>query len=84
MYVSGFESSPYGIQWIRFEPDSPFPDLVKTVPHVAFAVDDLAAALQGKDVLIAPNSPSDGVTVAMIVAGGAPVELLEFRTDPNS
>lgn len=23
MYVSGFSESPYGIEWMRFEPDSP-------------------------------------------------------------
>lgn len=79
MHVSGFESSPYGIQWMRFDADSPFPEIVKSVPHVAFAVDDLAQALAGREILIAPNCPSEGVTVAMILAGGAPVELLEFR-----
>lgn len=79
VYVSGFESSPYGVQWMRFDADAPFPEVVKTVPHVAFAVDDLAAALEGREILIEPNSPSEGVTVAIILADGAPVELLEFR-----
>jgi len=76
VYTSGYESSPYGIEWMRFEADSPLPELVKTVPHVAFEVDDLAAALEGHELLIAPNSPSAGVTVAFIVHNGAPVELL--------
>ena len=79
VYVSGYESSPYGIQWMRFDADAPYPEVVKTVPHVAFEVDDLAAAIAGKEILIAPNSPSEGVTVAMILSDGAPVELLEFR-----
>ncbi|MEI9972816.1 MAG: hypothetical protein WDO73_12590 [Ignavibacteriota bacterium] len=42
-------------------------------------MDDLAAALAGKEILVPPNCPSDGVTVAMILSDGAPVELLEFR-----
>lgn len=79
VYVSGFETSPYGIQWMRFEADAPYPEVVKTLPHVAFEVQDLATALSGKDVLIQPNHPSEGVTVAMILCDGAPVELLEFR-----
>jgi hypothetical protein len=82
MYVSGFESSPCGIQWMRFAPDSPVHPLIQSVPHVAFQVDDLDAALQGQEILTAPNSPSEGVRVAMILDHGAPVELLEFRTDP--
>jgi hypothetical protein len=78
LHVSGYESSPFGIEWMRFDPDSPLPDLVKTVPHVAFEVDDLEAALAGYELLIAPNSPSPGLRVAFIVHDGAPVEFLEF------
>jgi hypothetical protein len=63
---------------MRFEADCTLPELVKTVPHVAFEVDNLAAALEGHDVLIRPNSPSAGVTVAFVVCDGAPVEFLEF------
>jgi hypothetical protein len=79
MYVSGFEPSPYGIQWMRFDADSPLPEIVKSVPHVAFEVDDLEAALEGREILIPPNCPSEGVRVAMIVDNGAPVELMEFQ-----
>ena len=78
LHVAGFETSPYGIEWMRFDPDCPVPDLVRRVPHVAFEVDDLDAELAGKDLLIAPNSPSPGVRVAFIVDDGAPVELLEL------
>jgi hypothetical protein len=79
MHVSGFASSPFGIEWMRFEPDCPLPELIKTVPHVAFEVDDLNAALEGHEVIYPPGSPSDGVRSAMIVHNGAPVELIWFR-----
>jgi hypothetical protein len=36
MYVSGFPDSPYGIEWMRFEADSPIPEVVRTIAHVAF------------------------------------------------
>ncbi len=83
MYVSGFETSPYGVEWMRFEPGSPVPELIRTVPHLAFVVADLDAALAGKEVLTPPNSPSDGLRVAMIVHDGAPVELMEFSESPE-
>jgi hypothetical protein len=83
VHVSGFESSPYGIQWMRFDKDAPYPDAVKSLPHVAFEVDDLARALEGKEILVEPNCPSPGVTVAMIIDDGAPIELLEFRSIPD-
>ncbi len=78
MHVVGFDTNPFGVEWIRFEPDSPIPELVQKVPHVAFVVDDLETALEGRDILIEPNSPSPGVTVAFIVDNGAPVEFLQF------
>ena len=79
--VVSYDSNPYGIEWMRFDPDCPIPDLVKTVPHVAFEVDDLAAEIAGKDILIPPDSPSPGVTVAFIVHDGAPVEFLQVNED---
>jgi hypothetical protein len=65
---------------MRFDKDAPYPEAVTSLPHVAFEVDDLASALEGKEILIEPNCPSPGVTVAMIIDDGAPVELPEFRS----
>jgi hypothetical protein len=79
LYTSGYDTSPYGIEWMRFEADSSVPELVRNVPHVAFEVDDLDAELRGKEVLIEPNSPSEGIRVAFIVDSGAPVEFLQFQ-----
>jgi hypothetical protein len=78
MTVSDHQSNPFGIQWQRYRDDAPYPDLVKTVPHVAFEVDDLPSALEGHRVLIEPNNPSPGVTVAFIDVDGAPVELMQI------
>jgi hypothetical protein len=78
MYVSGFPDSPYGIEWMRFEAASPVSELVRTVPHVAFEVDNIDDALEGKLVLSAPSSPSVGVRAAMIIDNGCPIELIEF------
>jgi len=78
MHVVGYDTNPFGIEWLRFEPDCTLPRLVQRVPHIAFVVDDLAAALDGHEILIEPNSPSEGVTVAFIVDNGAPVEFLQF------
>ena len=78
MTVSDHQNNPYGIQWQRYWKDAPYPELVKTVPHVAFVVDNLDKALEGKVVIIEPNSPSEGLRVAFIEVNGAPVELMEY------
>ncbi|HWQ46104.1 MAG TPA: hypothetical protein VN376_04510 [Longilinea sp.] len=79
MYVSGFETSAFGIEWLRFDETTNQPALVQQVPHIAFEVPDLEAAIAGKELLIAPNSPSEGVRVAFIVENGAPVEFLQIE-----
>jgi hypothetical protein len=78
MFVSGFESSAFGIEWMRFEPGSPVSELVRTIPHLAFEVDDLEAAVAGRHLLGDISSPSDGVRVAMFVDDGVPIEVLQF------
>ena len=81
LYCTDHESNPFGIQWMRYEPDCPLPEIVKRLPHIAFEVDDLARALEGREILIEPNSPSEGVLVAFILCNGAPVEFLEFTKE---
>jgi hypothetical protein len=83
MHVSDHLATPYAVQWMRFDDDCPLPDLVKTVSHVAFEVDDLEAAIRGKNVIISPNEPSEGVRVAFIEAAGAPIEFLQITKQPN-
>jgi len=81
LHVSGLEGSPFGVEWMRFDEDSPLPEIVKTLPHVAFEVDDLEAALEGHRVIIEPNSPSEGVRVAFVLHDGAPIEFLCFSQE---
>lgn len=78
MYVSGFETSEFGIQWMRFTDDSPISPLVQKVTHLCFEVDNLEEALVGREILSGINSPSEGCRVAMIIENGAPIELIEF------
>jgi len=85
LYVSGFNSSPYGIEWMRYEKDSPIDMLIQTVPHIAFEVEDLDYEVEnrGFKIITEPNPPSEGVRVAMIEHNGAPIELIEFDKNKN-
>src|SRR5215469_15593778 len=67
LFVVSHQKSEFGVEWMRFEADAAVPDLVRRVAHVAFEVTDLSSELAGREILIPPNSPSDGVRVAFIV-----------------
>lgn len=79
-YVCGFDTSPFGVEWMRFLPGSEVHPLVKTVPHLAFVVHNLEDEIKrrGLRVLGQVSQPSDGIRVAMIEHDGAPIELMEF------
>jgi hypothetical protein len=79
IHCTDHASNPFGLQWMRYDPDCSLPEAVKTLPHAAFEVDDLEEAMKGHQVIIEPNNPSDGVRVAFVLCDGAPVEFLEIR-----
>jgi hypothetical protein len=85
LYVSGFSTCPFGIEWMRFETDSPVDKLIQIFPHIAFEVQDLDYELSKHNfkVITDPNHPADGIRVAMIEHNGAPIELIEFQKIKN-
>jgi hypothetical protein len=50
------------------------------LPHVAYRVDDLAAAIQGEEVILGPFEPGDFGSVVFIHKDGAVVEYLQYTT----
>ena len=78
-YVSGFDTSEFGIEWMRFEKDSPISEIIQKIPHLAFEVDDLDFAVKGRQMIGEISFPSEGVRTAMIIENGAPVEFIEFK-----
>jgi hypothetical protein len=79
-HVAGFSTSPFGIEWMRFDDDCELPEIIKTFPHIAFEVDELDKELREYDfeIICQPGVPSEGVRAAMILHNGAPIELIEF------
>lgn len=79
LYHGGYEESEFGIEWMRYEEDCQLPEIVKTIPHVAFEVDDIYKAIKDRKVIIEPNSPSEGNLVAFIEENGAPIEFIQTK-----
>jgi len=81
VYVTDPESHPYRVEFLRFEPDSPMPEIVMNTPHAAFVVPSIAEAMKGCDVVIEPFDATDTIRVAFIRDGDALVELMEIAED---
>lgn len=84
IYHCGYENSEFGIEWMRYEDECQLPEIVKTIPHVAFEVNDIYEAIKGRKVIIEPNSPSPGIVVAFIEENGAPIELIQQSKGDNT
>jgi hypothetical protein len=76
LFITNADASPNKIEWLRFEPGSPLPEMLQTSTHIAYRVDDLPAEMKGRKILMEPFSPLPGVKVAFVVEEGLPIELM--------
>lgn len=76
-YLPG-KYNAFGVELLRFEEGNPNPDVIKFIPHVAYEVDDIDAAMQGEKVCYGPNRETPGIAVSMIDVAGTTVEFLEL------
>jgi catechol 2,3-dioxygenase-like lactoylglutathione lyase family enzyme len=83
VWVTDPRKHPYRVEYLRFEADSPVTGPVRELPHVAYRVDDVEAALRGEQVLIEPFRPSPNCVVAFVVKDGAVIEFMQFEHDSD-
>ncbi len=80
-WVTNPNRHPNRIEYLRYAHDSPIDPEFMDAPHVAYAVDELAPHLEGKDVYLAPFDVGDPpfATVAFTRENGLFVEDMEFK-----
>ena len=69
---------PYKIEYLRYEPDSPVTGPLRELPHLAFETDDLEAELAGKEIILEPFRPMEGLTVVFVLEDGAVFEFMHW------
>lgn len=79
VWVTDFTKHPHRVEWLRFEPDSPVTGPVRRMPHVAYRVDDLAAAGEGLKVLIEPFDAGPRYAAFYQTADGAVIEFVQYK-----
>jgi len=79
VWVTRPEKHPMRVEFLRFEPDTPLSGPLRDMPHVAFRVDDIHAALEGEEIILEPFAPMEGLQVAFFMKDGAVFEYMQFR-----
>ena len=79
VYVTDAQTHPYHVEFLKFDPDSPMPELIKTTPHIAFMVDSVDQAIEGKDIVCQPFDANPTLRVAFFRDGDALIEVMESK-----
>ena len=78
VWITDAGASPYKVEFLYFEPDSPMAAAVQDETHVAYQVDDIEAAVKGKRILWPVSEPMPGLKIAFVYDEGIPVELMQM------
>ena len=81
VWVTDPRKHRYHVEFLRFEPDSPVKGPVRDLPHIAFRVGDIEAAMRGQKIILGPFKASEGLTVVFVEQDGAVVEFMQFATE---
>lgn len=79
VHLTDYSLSPNKIEYLRFEAGSCMPELIQTVPHIAYEVACLESELAGAKVLVEPMKIGDQLTIAFIEEEGIPIELMYIQ-----
>ena len=66
VWVTSPRDHPEHIEFLRYEPDSTVPAIIKANPHIAFRVKALAPHIEGQDIIIPPFAVGDFLEVVFI------------------
>lgn len=70
-------ATPYNVEFVYFEPDSPMAAAIQDATHVAYVVDDLEAAVKDKSVLWPVTQVAPGLKIAFVYDGGMAIEFMQ-------
>ncbi len=76
VWASNVDDYDFKIEYLVFEEGNPFPELIQTTPHVAYAVADMQPYFaQAEKVLFGPRDLAPGLEFAYILMDNAIIEL---------
>lgn len=79
IYVTTPDKSPFAIEYVRFLPDSIFPEEMHYDVHVAAEVDSIDEYVKLADSVIVPKMDNGDCYLCFIKKDGAIIELIEMK-----
>lgn len=79
VWVTDPADHPYRVEFLRYEADSPVTGPLREKAHVAYRVDNLTTALEGKEMLLEPFTPMPGLSVSFFEEDGVVIEYMQFE-----
>lgn len=84
VWVTDPKLHPFRVEWLRYEEDSPVPDLLRSACHIAWHVDDILVESAGLKIILPPFDSVAGHRVGFFqTEDGAIVELMEYAGEEN-
>jgi glyoxylase I family protein len=79
VYLTDPEKHTYRVECLRFEKGAPLPKELQTMPHVAYHVAKVDAAVKGEKVILPPMDVSPALRVAFILKDGLLIEVMQAK-----
>ncbi|MGC8880493.1 MAG: VOC family protein [Anaerolineae bacterium] len=79
VWVTNPANSPQMVEYLRYEPDSPVTGPLRTLPHIAFRVDNLEKEIEGAEVVLGPFHPTPDLRVVFVHKDGVVWEFMESK-----
>lgn len=87
VWVTDAHQHPFGVEWLRYEPDSPVTGPLREMPHIGFRVDtqeEIEERGRGMRVLLEPFDAGFAVAGFYQAPDGATVEFVWYRKEPGT
>lgn len=81
VWVTNPRDHPEHIEFLRYEPDSTVPEIIKANPHIAFRVEALEPHLKDVEIIIAPFIVGDFLEVVFVRKHNTIFEYMHYLKD---
>ncbi|MCT4563183.1 MAG: hypothetical protein N4A68_02480 [Maledivibacter sp.] len=79
VYITDPEEHELKFEYLRYEKDSPLPEIMQNNPHVAFKVDSIDEMAKDAEIIVDPFDADEKTKIAFIVKDGVIFELMEEK-----